>query len=82
MSIILKLIEERENKILTFGKKAEEREELVKKLAVLDKEINEFDKQSTLSEIEELTQCAVSLGLIEVPKTEEENSLENALTEA
>lgn len=83
MSIILKMIEERENKILTFGEKTEERKKLLEQLTLLEKEISEFDKDTLVAEIEELTACAVKLNLIQIPQEDtnsEESTLENSLT--
>jgi hypothetical protein len=79
------MIEERENKILSFGEKAEERKVLLEKLELLDKEIKDFDKDTVLAEIDELTDCAKKLGLIEVPQEEcsnttEECPLDNSLS--
>lgn len=68
MSIILSLIEERNNQLLNFGAKKEERENLVKQLAILDNEISNFDENKTLREVDELTDCAVKLGLIAPPE--------------
>ena len=73
MHIVLSLIEERNNQLLQFDSKKEEREALVKRLEALDKEMNSFDKSKLVSEIDELTDVAVKLGLIQ---PEPLNSLE------
>lgn len=78
MSIILSLIEERNNKLLNYDEKKEERAMLVERLEALDKELNSFDKSKLVSEIDELTECAVKLGLIQV---ESQSETENQLNE-
>ena len=76
MSIILTLIEERNSKLLTFDAKKEERAEILRRLEEIDREINSFDKGKLVAEIDELTDCAVKLGLI---KVEDEENLETQL---
>ena len=66
MSVILDIIDEKNNQLLGFDAKKKERDTLVEKLAILDKEINEFDKSKVVADIEELTDCAIKLGLITV----------------
>jgi hypothetical protein len=75
MCIILDLIEERNNQLLNFDSKKEQRDNLVKELESLDKEIQAFNKVKILSEIDELTECAIKLGLIDSqPMCETEES--------
>lgn len=64
MSIILSLIDEKNNQLLEFDVKREEREKLVEQVKKLDDEIASFDKDKILAEVDELTDCAVKLGLL------------------
>ena len=79
MSIILNLIEEKNNQLLGFDGKKKERDSLREKIAILDKEINDFDETKILADIDELTDCAVKLGLLpseteaEAENTEDES---------
>ena len=73
MSIILKELEKRNDLLLKFDEKTEERKLLVERLACLDKELGEFDKETLIAEIDELTECGIKLGLIEAPTNAEEN---------
>ena len=49
MSIILSLIEEKNNQLLEFDGKKEEREKLVEQVKKLDDEIASFDRRFTSS---------------------------------
>ena len=74
MSIILNLIEERNNQLLDFDVKKEQRDNLVAQIKALNEEIESFDQTKVLSEIDELTECAKKLGLLSpVPTSETEN---------
>lgn len=74
MNALLKIIDEKNNQLLEFDAKKEERDNLVAKLAVLDKEISEFNKEQLCNDIDELTDYAIKLGFIEVQTSEEEVS--------
>lgn len=76
MSIILKLIDEKSNQLLEFDAKKEKRDSLAIELALLDKEISEFNKEQICNDIDELTDCAVKLGLIDKEITDETDSSE------
>ena len=77
MSIILSLIEEKNNQLIEFGAKADKREVLLKELQELDKEIADFDKNKVVADIDELTDCAIKLGLISVEPEQCEYVLTN-----
>lgn len=66
MSIILTLIEEKNNQLLENTSKKEERDRLVERVEELNKELGSFDETKVLADIDELTDCAIKLGLIEV----------------
>ena len=81
MIIILRLIEEKNNQLLDFGGKKEERDKLVEQIKKLDAEIASFDKDKILAEVDELTDCAVKLGLIPdaiSEETDDANVTENS----
>jgi hypothetical protein len=64
MSIILSLIEEKNNQLIDYDAKANKRDALVKELQALDNELADFNKAKTVADIDELTECAVKLGLL------------------
>lgn len=72
MNALLKIIDEKNNQLLEFDAKKEERDNLLAKIAVLDKEISEFNKEQICNDIDELTDCAIKLGFIEVETVVEE----------
>jgi hypothetical protein len=79
MSIILTLIDEKHNQLLENTVKKEERDRLVQRVDELNKELGSFDEMKVIAEIDELTDCAVKLGLIEGQETD--NSVECAEVE-
>lgn len=70
MSIIIKELERRNDLLLKFDEKTEEKKVLLERLEVLEKELGEFDKETLVAEIDELTECGIKLGLIEKPVEE------------
>lgn len=75
MSILVRLIEEKNNELLEFDAIKQEREETARKLAILDSKIEAFDKNKVLADIDELTECAIKLGHITI-QTEEVEQVE------
>lgn len=74
MSIIIKELEKRNDLLLKFDEKTEERKVLLERLECLEKELGEFDKETLIAEIDELTECGIKLGLIEAPIENAEQS--------
>ena len=83
MSIILTLIEEKNNQLLENTAKKEERDRLAERVEELNKELGSFDETKVLAEIDELTDCAVKLGLIDAQEVEPlmDNDMANAEVE-
>ena len=74
MNALLKIIDEKNNQLLAFDAKKKKRDDLAIELALLDKEISEFNKEQICNDIDELTDCAVKLGFIEVETVVPENT--------
>jgi hypothetical protein len=73
MNALLKIIDEKNNQLLEFDAKKTKRDNLAIELALLDKEISEFNKEQICNDIDELTDYAVKLGFIEVETVVSEN---------
>ena len=74
MNALLKIIDEKNNQLLEFDAKKTNRDNLAIELALLDKEISEFNKEQICNDIDELTDYAVKLGFIEVETVVEETN--------
>lgn len=74
MNALLKIIDEKSNQLLEFDAKKTKRDNLAIELALLDKEISEFNKEQICNDIDELTDYAVKLGFIEVETAVEETA--------
>lgn len=81
MSIIIKELERRNDLLLQFDEKTEERKVLMERLECLDKELGEFDKETLIAEIEELTDCGIKLGLIPAPIVENAEEVDSCFCE-
>lgn len=73
MSVIIRLIEQKNNELIEFGAKKEKRDNLALELAIIDKEIAEFDKEQVVKDIDELTECAIKLGLVNIQDDTQES---------
>jgi hypothetical protein len=73
MSVIIRLIEQKNNELVEFSAKKERRDNLALELAIVDKEIAEFDKEQVVKDIDELTECAIKLGLVNIQDDTQES---------
>ncbi len=73
MSVIIRLIEQKNNELVEFGAKKEKRDNLALELAIIDKEIADFDKEQVVKDIDELTECAIKLGLVNIQDDTQES---------
>lgn len=81
MSIIIKELEKRNDLLLKFDEKTEERKVLIERLESLNKELDEFDKETLVAEIEELTECGIKLGVIPTPIVENAEEVDSCFRE-
>ena len=72
MNVIERVIEEKNNSLLDHDAKKQKRDELVRELAVLDHEIESFDKNRVIADIEELTECLNKLNSLDTPVESQE----------
>lgn len=77
MSIIIKELERRNDLLLKFDEKVQERKTLIERLEFLNKELDEFDKETLVAEIDELTECGIRLGLLQAPIQEDVEQTDN-----
>ncbi len=73
MSVIIRLIEQKNNELVEFSAKKERRDNLALELAIVDKEIADFDKEQVVKDIDELTECAIKLGLVNIQDDTQES---------
>lgn len=73
MSVIIRLIEQKNNELIEFSAKKEKRDNLALELAIIDKEIADFDKEQVVKDIDELTECAIKLGLVNIQDDTQES---------
>ena len=76
MSVILKEIEKRQHILDEHDSKVARVDALKAELACLEKEVSETNTFELKAEINELTDYAIQLGLIEAPVVEGENATE------